>query len=222
MTRPAGRVLRLHLGRALLVLLLCGIWLAPRSAPGGEPEASARVGGPFSLVDEHGVRRTEADFRGRFVLLYFGYTHCPDVCPLTLQTMADAIDQLGDMGERVQPVFITVDPARDTPEVMRAYVAAIHPRLIGLTGSEDEIRAVAKAYRVLRRKVRLGTGDPLDYTVDHSSLVYLLGPSGELLAQLSPTVDAAEMAELLRHYLAAAPAAAPPAAGDPSGASDPR
>jgi protein SCO1/2 len=122
----------------------------------------------------------------------------------------------------VQPVFITVDPARDTPEVMRAYVAAIHPRLIGLTGSEDEIRAVAKAYRVLRRKVRLGTGDPLDYTVDHSSLVYLLGPSGELLAQLSPTVDAAEMAELLRHYLAAAPAAAPPVAGNPSGTSDPR
>jgi protein SCO1/2 len=174
-------------------------------------------------VDQGGKRVTDQDFRGRFMLVYFGYTHCPDQCPLGLDTLTQALDRMpAGLAERVQPVFITVDPARDTPEVMRAYVVAIHPRLIGLTGSEEEIRAVARAYRVQRRKVRLGAGDPLDYTVDHSSPVYVLGPSGEPLAQLSPTVDAAEMTELLRRHLAAAPVAGPPAAGSPPGVADPR
>ena len=226
MARLASRLLRpargALLGRNLLALLLCSAWLVLGSAPAKELEPTARLRGPFPLVDHHGAQRTEADFRGQFLLVYFGYTHCPDICPLALQAMGDTIDRLDAEGERVQPIFITVDPARDTPEIMRAYVAAIHPRLIGLTGSEENIRAVTRAYRVQRRKVRLEPGDPLDYTVDHGSLIHILDPDGELLAQLPPTIDVDELTEQLRRYLAAKPAATAPAAGRPVDGAEPR
>ena len=114
---------------------------------GSEP-----IGGPFALIDQDGKPRTDADFRGKLLLIYFGFTYCSDTCPIDLQSMATALDRLGAVAERVQPVFITVDPEKDTPEQFKGYVALFHPRLVGLTGSSQQMRKVARAYRVYDAK----------------------------------------------------------------------
>ena len=127
-----------------------------------------KIGGPFALTDHNGQRRTEADFRGRLMLLAFGYTNCPDVCPLDLQLMADALDKLGPAAQAVQPVFVTVDPKRDTAEKLKSYVTHFSPRLLGLTGNDAETAAAAKAFRVYYKL----NGDPAkdsEYSVDHSA-----------------------------------------------------
>src|SRR3954469_23392300 len=111
------------------------------------------IGGPFALTDQNGTRRTDADFRGKLMLVYFGFTYCPDVCPTDLLQMALAVDQLGPAGEMVQPVFITVDPERDTPEHLKHYMPLFHPRFVGLTGDAIAIQAAARAYRVYYKKV---------------------------------------------------------------------
>jgi protein SCO1/2 len=130
----------------------------PRGGAGRDLRAAGEpvlpFGGPFALVDHDGRPRRDTDFRGRHLLVYFGYTSCPDLCPLGLDTIAQALDLLGPRADAVQPVFVTVDPARDTPEVLREYVASFDARLLGLTGSEADIRSVTKAYRVHRRLVR--------------------------------------------------------------------
>src|SRR5580704_5328718 len=131
------------------------------------------VGGSFTLEDGSGKQVTDRDFRGKYMLVYFGYTFCPDVCPTTLSEVADALDRLGAKAESLQPIFITVDPARDTPAVMKQYAADFTPRLIGLTGSEEQIAKVAQAYRVYYAKHRMGPG-PNDYAMDHSSVLYLM------------------------------------------------
>jgi protein SCO1/2 len=143
--------------------------LAATSALAGEPVLP--FGGPFALVDHDGRPRRDTDFRGRHLLVYFGYTSCPDLCPLGLDTIAQALDLLGPRADAVQPVFVTVDPARDTPEVLREYVASFDARLLGLTGSEADIRAVAKAYRVHRRLVRTAPEGGATL-IDHGSLTY--------------------------------------------------
>ena len=159
-------------------------------------------GGPVSLIDQDGVRRTETDFRGRHMLVTFGYTQCPDICPTGLATIATALDMLGPLAASVQPVFITVDPARDRPQVLKDYVSHFHPRLIGLTGDESEIRAVAKAYRIHRRKVVLAdSAGPDDYLVDHASITHLMGPDGKHVTLFPHGTDAERMAEVLRRYL---------------------
>ena len=137
------------------------------------------IGGPFALVDHTGKPRTDADFRGKLMLVYFGFTWCPDICPTDLQNIGLALDELGDAADKVQPLFITVDPARDTPEHLRDYVPMFHPRLIGLTGSAAAIHSAAAAYRVYFAQVPL-KGD--DYTVDHSSFIYLMGADGKYSA----------------------------------------
>jgi protein SCO1 len=125
-------------------------------------------GGPFALVDHAGRRVTDQDFRGSWLLVQFGYTGCPDLCPLGLDTLAGALDLLGPAAApQVRPLFVTVDPARDTPTALAGFVPAFHPRLLGLTGNEPEIRAVAKAYRVHRRKVLPNPARPDDYLIDH-------------------------------------------------------
>ncbi len=137
----------------------------------------ALVGGPFTLTDHTGKHVTEQDFRGRTMVVFFGFTFCPDVCPSGLQVMSAALDKLGPKADRVVPVLITVDPERDTPAQLAMYVQSFHPRLVGLTGTPAEIEAVAKAYRVYVRKV----GDPKStagYTIDHSSIIYVMGPDG--------------------------------------------
>jgi len=137
----------------------------------------ASIGGPFALTDHTGKRVTDADFHGRYVLVFFGFTFCPDVCPSGLQVMAAALDALGPKAERFVPVLITVDPERDTPEQLAQYVQSFHPHLVGLTGTAAEIGAVARAYRVVVQKV----ADPKStagYTINHSALIHVMGPDG--------------------------------------------
>lgn len=161
----------------------------------------ALVGGPFSLVDQTGKHVTDQDFRGRYLLVFFGYTYCPDVCPAALSVISAAIDQLGPAGDVITPVLITIDPARDTPEKMGAYVKSFHPRFLGLTGSAEEVAKAIKAYRVYAKKAP-DERNPADYTMDHSSIVYLMGPGGGLVA-FSPEITKADaLAEQLRKGLA--------------------
>lgn len=184
-------------GLFLGVLLLgagATIWL------GGSSSIGPAIGGPFSLTDTDGKRFTDKDLRGSYVLVYFGYTFCPDVCPTTLNHVAEALDQLGPLAQRIRPVFITIDPARDTPAVMKQYVSAFSPRLIGLTGTKDEIAAVAREFRVYYAEHRSGDGSG-DYTMDHSSVLYLLGPDGKFIAPLRADGTAEQLASQLSKQL---------------------
>ena len=161
------------------------------------------IGGPFELIDQNGARRTEADFRGRFMLVYFGFTLCPDICPTDLLQMALAVDRLGAAGDMVQPVFVTLDPERDTPEHLKGYMSLFHPRFVGLGGSAAAIRAAARAYRVYYEKVPREDGS--GYTVDHSAFIYLMDPDGRYLGFFPPGTSAKQMAESIRAQLATKP-----------------
>jgi len=173
-----------------------------KAAREGVPPALAKLfGGSFSLVDHLGKSRTDKDFRGSYMLIYFGYTYCPDVCPVDLQHVSDAMDSLGEKGENVQPIFITVDPARDTSSALKAYVAHFHEKLIGLTGSEGEIKSVAKSFRVHRRKYTTKGGTPDEYLVDHSSLTLLMGKDGQFLTLFPHNTNGDEMAKRIQTYL---------------------
>ena len=143
---------------------------------------AAQIGGPFRLMDHTGKRAADTDFRGRYMLLYFGYTFCPDVCPAELQSMGRAMDRLSAKGDRIVPVFISVDPERDKAAILKDYVAAFHPRMIGLTGSAAEIKAAAKAYKVYYRKAPGTKAGDKDYLMDHTSFIYLVGPDGKVMA----------------------------------------
>lgn len=158
------------------------------------------IGGPFTLENGGGQMVTAADFRGRYMLVYFGYTLCPDICPTALNAMATALKTLGPKAQALVPVFITLDPERDTPAVMRRFTAAISPNLIGLTGPPDEIAKVAREYRVYYAKHVTGPG-PDDYSLDHSSVIYLMGPDGHFIAPIradrSPEDMAAEIERLI-------------------------
>jgi|SRR5690554_4646294 len=168
--------------------------------PGGSSPAAASVGGPFSLVTHEGQAVTEADFRGRYMLLYFGFTFCPDVCPTELGAMAATVNLLGEEGAQVTPAFITIDPERDTPDVLSRYVKLFHPRLVGLTGTPEQVAAAAKAWHVYYRKVD-DEASSADYTMDHSSIVFLMGPNGEYLKLFRPMTTPEEMASTIREYL---------------------
>ena len=169
---------------------------------GGKPQASAiNIGGPFTLTDHTGKRVTQKDFEGQYMLIYFGYTFCPDVCPTSLSIMADALDMLSpEQLAKVTPVFISVDSDRDTPEVMASYVPHFHEKLVGLGGSKAEIKAVAKAYKAYFAKVNEDDPDG-NYTMDHSSITYLMGPDGAYVAHFNHGTDAAVMAARLKEIL---------------------
>jgi protein SCO1/2 len=160
----------------------------------------APVGAPFTLTDQNGRRASLSDFRGKVVLLYFGYIFCPDVCPTDLAVIAAAIDSLGKSGDQVQPLFVTLDPARDTRERLRHYAAAFHPRLVALTGSEDEIRAVATAYKVFFEKVK--PPGMATYAIDHSAYTFLLDRGGKYVLFFPRGTPARGMAAKLREELA--------------------
>jgi cytochrome oxidase Cu insertion factor (SCO1/SenC/PrrC family) len=161
----------------------------------------APVGGPFELTDQAGRRRTDADFRGKLVVLYFGYTYCPDVCPTELQSISLALDKLGATAESVQPLFITVDPERDTPARLADFVSSFHPRLTGLTGSLADIRKTAIAYRTFF--VKNSTSPPGDYSVDHTGFIYLVGKDGRYLGFLPPGSTPDTIADAIRARLEA-------------------
>ena len=156
------------------------------------------VGGPFALTDHTGTVRTDVDFRGKLLLLYFGFTYCPDLCPTDLQSIGVAIHQLGKAGEDVQPVFVTLDPERDTRQHLADYVALFHPRLIGLTGEAKSIRQAARAYKVYYAKVPTA-GD--DYTVDHSGYIYLMDRAGQYLGFFPPGTPPDRMVDVIRPFV---------------------
>lgn len=176
----SAAVLAVGIAAAMIALKMRTITASsPAEVPGQiRVGSNAGIGGPFALTDQDGRRVTDKDFAGRFMLIYFGYTFCPDVCPTELNTMALALDKLGTR-VRVVPVFITVDPARDTSEALKTYLASFGSDFVGLTGSDSDIAAVAKAYRVYYKKAE---GADRDYLMDHTSLLYLMGPNGELAA----------------------------------------
>ncbi len=151
----------------------------------------ALIGGPFTLVDDTGKRVTDKDYRGRYMLVFFGYTSCPDICPAGLQLISAALDKLGPKADRVTPIFISVDPERDTAQKLAAYVKNFNPHLVGLTGTPEEIAAVAKAYKVFYQKVP-NQSSPADYGMDHTSIIYLMDANGEFVTHFTPTttVDA--------------------------------
>lgn len=158
------------------------------------------VGGPFELIDQNGKRRTDADFRGKLVILYFGYTYCPDICPADLTQIGLAVDKLGPAGDDVQPLFISVDPQRDTPAVLAKYVTAFHPRLIGLTGTPEQIRAVADSYKAYYAKYQAKDGAV--YLIDHTGFIYLVGRDGQYTGFFPPGTSADRMVEIIRPLLA--------------------
>jgi protein SCO1/2 len=165
--------------------------------PSADKQARASIGGPFALVDGDGHAVTDRDYRGKWLVVYFGFTFCPDACPTALNTIAEALDALGPDAARVQPLFITIDPERDTPPVMKQYVAAFDSRIIGLTGTPQQIAAVAKAYRTYYQRV----GDGPDYTMDHSTGIYLVDPDGRFNSLLPHDLSGQEMAKRLKELL---------------------
>lgn len=173
---------------------------APAPSAGGVqlPQGMA-LGGPFSLVDHTGRAVTEADFAGRFLLVYFGFTYCPDVCPTELGTIAAALDALEEQGERVTPVLITIDPERDTPEALADYVSRFHPRMVGLTGTAQQVAAAARAYRVFYARVQ--RPEMTQYLMDHSSFIYLVGPDSRVRALFRPETAPEAIAQAVRGQL---------------------
>jgi protein SCO1 len=160
--------------------------------------AVAAVGGPFRLEDQNGQPVTDADMKGRPFLVFFGYTHCPDICPTTLFDISQVFQKLGPDADRTGALFITVDPERDTPAVLKDYLSNFDPHLRGLTGDQNAVNAATKAYRVYAKKVPLEHGD---YTMDHTAMVYLMDKNGHFVApfNLKQTPEAA--AAELRKYL---------------------
>jgi cytochrome oxidase Cu insertion factor (SCO1/SenC/PrrC family) len=159
------------------------------------------VGGSFSLVDHTGKVRTDAEFRGKLLVIYFGYTYCPDICPTDLQSISQATHMLDPVGAAIQVLFITIDPERDTPEHLAEYVPSFSPRLVGLTGSPDAVRRVALAYKVFYAKAPLPASS--DYTIDHTGFIYLVDPAGRYLGFLPPGTPADRLVHVLRQHLPA-------------------
>jgi protein SCO1/2 len=159
------------------------------------------VGGPFALIDHDGRPRTDADFRGKLMLIYFGFTFCSDICPTDLQAIAGALDRLGPAGDAVQPLFITVDPEKDTPQQLKQHVALFHPRMVGLTGSVRQIRKVASDYKVYF--ARTEPAKRADPNIDHSGFTFLVGRDGKYLGFFPPGTPADRMAATIQPHLVA-------------------
>ncbi len=158
----------------------------------------AQIGGPFALTDQYGHERTNADFRGKLMLVYFGYTFCPDACPTALNAITVALNELGPAAKQVVPIFITVDPGRDTVKQMKLYASNFHPSLVALTGPPDAIAKAAKEYRVYYAKVK-AEDTTAGYLMDHTSVIYLMDRKGNYLAHFSHSDPAAIAAELRKH-----------------------
>jgi protein SCO1/2 len=195
---PSHRVLYATMGLLLAVLLIGAGGLLWLQGNGGNNPIS--IGGPFTLEDGSGKAVTDRDFRGKYMLVYFGYTFCPDVCPTTLNAVADAMDKLGPASASIRPLFVTVDPKRDTPAVVKQYAAAFGPNIEGLTGTAEQIAQIAREYRVYYAEHRTGPG-PDDYSMDHSSVLYLMSPDGNFVAPLRTDQTGGEMAANLKKLM---------------------
>jgi protein SCO1/2 len=164
------------------------------SPQGQRSTGEALIGGPFTMVRHTGETVTEKSFAGKPMLLFFGYTFCPDVCPTELQVMAEALRQLGDKGRDIQPILVTIDPSRDTPQVLAQYVVNFGEQFIGLTGAPEQVKQIADAYRVFYAKVE-NKDSPGNYLMDHSSIIYLMGADGTFLKHFTYSTDAAALAD---------------------------
>ncbi len=191
-----------------VVMLVTGLWIWKFVIPVVSSEQQVAVvpspppiGGAFTLTDQNGKTVTDADFRGRYMLIFFGYTFCPDVCPTAMQTVTETMDLMGPQADMIQPIFISVDPERDTPESLKSFVENFHPSLIGLTGSPEQVAAVARAYRVYYAKVKEKDAAADEYLMDHSAIMYLMGPDGKFVQYFSYGTTPEEMAKRLRKYL---------------------
>lgn len=197
-------VRRIAIGLAAVILIavvavIAEQRLADTTRTGTAPEV--KIGGPFTLTDHTGRAVTEQDFRGKAMLIFFGYTYCPDVCPTSLTEISAAMDKLGPLADKVVPILVSVDPERDTPGVLKDYVAHFHPSIVGLTGTPEQIKQAAKVYRVYFAKVPDKGGDKDAYLMDHSSVIYLMGPDGKFLAHFSTQTDAETMAAKIKSLL---------------------
>jgi protein SCO1/2 len=187
-----------------MVLAVAGTSLAFNLIPWPKSETASRaIGGPFALTAGNGQRLTDRDFRGKWLLVYFGYTHCPDICPTTLAEISRTIDLLGPAAANVQPLFITIDPARDTYVAVDDFVAAIDGRIIGMSGTPLEIAAVAKAYHVYYAKEATSSADGESYLMEHTAFVYVMGPDGKYATLFSPLQGQSpdDMASRLREMI---------------------
>jgi protein SCO1/2 len=188
----------------LVLALLLGLALAACSPGGGDPPLKgAAIGGPFALTDQNGRAVTDRDFAGRWRIVYFGFTHCPDVCPTDLAVIGRALARFekSDPGRaaKVVPIFVSVDPERDTPAVLKDYVSAFHPRLVGLTGTPAQVAAAAKVFRIYyAREAGSAAGG---YNVNHSRLTYLFGPDGAPIALLPADQGAEAVARELERWV---------------------
>lgn len=186
---------------ALLVAFLAGsltliavlLFVAPRDVT-----RPSSVGGPFTLIDQNGKTVTEANFKGKPFLVFFGFTHCPDVCPTTLYEISEVFKQLGPDASKTAALFITVDPERDTPEELKRYISSFHSGIVGLTGSQEAIDAVKREYRVFAKKV---PGKDGDYTMDHTAVIFLMDKEGRFVAPFNLSRSADEAAADLRRRL---------------------
>jgi len=190
----AGLLIGAIAGAAVLALI------ENRSGRAVATSGKALIGGPFTLIDQQGKTVTDRDFRGRFMLVFFGFTHCPDICPAELQVMSQSLDALGAEAKDIVPIFITLDPERDTQAVMAEYVKNFGPRFVALTGSPEAVAAAAKAYRIAYAKFQEDAASS-DYSIDHSALVYLMGKDGEYVTHFAYGTPADKMTETLRSYL---------------------
>ena len=202
----ARRPLRIGLVFALVTLVLVGEWAYLRASDARSERPDADVASvtlapfdvDFSLNDHNGRAMTIGDLGDRHALVLFGYTHCPDVCPTELANLATLLDDLGDQASDLSALFITVDPERDTPEVLAHYVSAFHPRIVGLTGTAEQVAAVTEAYRVFYARAEV---DADFYLMDHSSALYLMGRDGRFLTAFSSTTLPEDMAARIRGYI---------------------
>ena len=200
----ARYALTIAAGSGVLSLILAALFVVAildRGRPDGTAKtiataAGVNIGGPFQLTDHRGRAVSEADFLGSHLLVYFGYGYCTDVCPLDLLKIGVAVDELGAAAERVIPIFITVDPDRDTVAILKDYVGRFHPRMVGLTGDPERITEVAKAYRVYYAKVTDADGG--DYEMDHTTFVYLIDPDGRFVKMFRSNTAPTEIAAAVR------------------------
>lgn len=197
-------ILTLVITLIVAMALAYGLTHLEKSSPDNAPHGLLAVtddvfGGPFTLTDHNGKTVTEKNYGGTYKLIYFGFTFCPAICPTELAKITSALNTLGEDSKKIQPLFITVDPERDTVEKMKSYVGLFHPSLVGLTGTPEQIKATTKAYKIYAAKVQ----DPSlsEYTMDHSSFVYLIAPDGRLLYIFKSSDDAQTMASITRQWI---------------------
>ncbi len=170
-------------------------------AVAGVATGEVSIGGGFALTDHHGKAVTEADYEGAYKLIFFGFTLCPDICPAELKKISKVMEKLGDDGANIQPLFISIDPARDTPEVLADFLADYHPKIVGLTGTEDEVDVVIDAYKVYAAKVQVPGMS--EYTMDHSSFTFFMSPDNEMLTLFSTDDSVAAIAAEIRQVTGA-------------------